>query len=153
MRGWLHDPATLPQVPTELKARRATEGWYGCSGEKKNLIPLPKIKPWFLCHFAHSTVSYSTQLSLPPLTLPNTQHSKRLLSESRKVPLFKEPEGSFCVHQHCSWSPPQVTIIHSTSYLPKRSLTINFMGLSTFIHLSTLPCMLPNFPIKASMIL
>jgi hypothetical protein len=111
-------------------------------------FPLPKkIKPWFHCHFAHNSVSYSTELSHLPFMLPNTQHSKHVLCESRKLPLFNEQEGSFSVHQHYSWSLPYVRIIHSTSHLPNRSLTINFTDLSTFKHLWTLPCMLPTFPI------
>jgi hypothetical protein len=46
------------------------EGWYGCSGEKKNVIPQPKIKLRFLCHFAHSSsltsLSYHSSVSRHP---------------------------------------------------------------------------------------
>jgi hypothetical protein len=99
-----------PKYQPNRRRRWATEGWYGCSGEKKNVIQLPKLKPWFLCHFAHSSVTYSSQLSQLPLTSPNTQHSPSCTANSCSV-----SQGRSHGTRRFLLCPPTLQLVHTAS--------------------------------------
>jgi len=55
-------PGKRPQYPLN-RMLGVPQSWSGHFGEEKHLLPLPQIKPRFLCHPAHNLVTILTMVS------------------------------------------------------------------------------------------